>query len=113
MISLEKNDIKNFLIYITSSKVTNPLRGMGWRLSKSLYHQGAPCSICGSYNNIQMHHIKSLKNTLKSNNKLTNLIKAIELPQIAFCRDHHLEIHKGNWAATPMKPRRVGEPSDG
>ena len=29
VISLEKNDIKNFLTHITSSKVTNPLRGMG------------------------------------------------------------------------------------
>lgn len=103
--SLESNDIKSFIVHILHSKQSNPLKSMGWRLQKSLYHQGAPCSICGSYNDVEMHHIKSIKSMRKTNNELTNIIKAIESPQIALCKKHHLEIHKGNWANNPMKPR--------
>jgi group II intron reverse transcriptase/maturase len=39
----------------------NPLAAMSWRLEKALSSQSAPCSICGSFENIEMHHVRSLK----------------------------------------------------
>lgn len=103
--SLESNDVESFIKHITESKMSNPLKSMGWRLQKSLFHQGAPCTICGSFEDVQMHHLKSIKSMKKSSNELANIIRAIESPQIALCRKHHLEIHKGSWRNNPMKTR--------
>jgi group II intron reverse transcriptase/maturase len=103
--SLESNDIQSLFEHIANSKEVNPLKSLGWRLQKTLWHQGAPCDICGSFDNVQMHHIKAVKDLKKSDNHLSNIIKAIESPQMALCQKHHLEIHKGNWRSSPMKPR--------
>ena len=109
--SLEAEDLNSFIEHILNSKSSNPLKSLGWRLQKSLYHQGAPCSVCGSYDDVQMHHIKAVKD-IKSKNKLSHIIQAIESPQVALCRKHHFVMHKGNWRNSPMKPRDVGEPYD-
>ena len=59
-----------------------------------------------------MHHIKPVKN-VKTKNKLKAISEAINIPQIALCRRHHLETHLGSWRNNPMKPHIVGERSDG
>lgn len=43
---------------------------------------------------------------------------AVDRKQIPVCREHHLELHRGNWynkpsKITPLKPSNVGEPCDG
>ena len=43
---------------------------------------------------------------------------AVDRKQIPVCREHHLELHRGNWSnkpskITPLKPSNVGEPYDG
>jgi len=35
---------------------------MAWRLDRSRSHHGGPCSICGSYEDVQMHHVNPIKN---------------------------------------------------
>jgi group II intron reverse transcriptase/maturase len=100
-----------------SEKARNPLAAMAWRLDKTISSQGAPCAICGSFEDVQMHHVRALKDIAKSKNAVHQYMIAIERKQIPVCRQHHLELHKGNWANKPskptMKPSSVGEPCDG
>lgn len=110
--ALETNDINALMKYLNDNKGINPLRSLHWRLQKSLWHQGASCEICNSQLNVQMHHIKAIKDLPKSNDRLKDIIKAIETPQIALCSNCHLSTHGGYWKNSPMKPRKVGEPSD-
>lgn len=44
-----------------------------------------PCKVCGSHENIEMHHVKNLKD-----NKTGNIYNRKVVP---LCREHHLEIH--------------------
>ncbi|KAJ3389598.1 hypothetical protein HDU92_000961 [Lobulomyces angularis] len=52
---------------------------MGWRLNKAISNQGAPCVICGSYEN---------ENAAKKVN-----IIAMERKEIPLCKKHPLEMH--------------------
>lgn len=86
-----------------SEQAKNPLAAMAWRLDKTISSQGAPCAICGSYKDVQMHHVRALKDIAKSKNAVHRHMIAIERKQIPVCREHHLELHKGNWANNPSK----------
>jgi hypothetical protein len=90
---------------------------MAWRLVNTLTSQGAPCAICGSFEEIKMPPVIALKDIAKSTNVVHRHMIAIERKQIPVCRQHHLELHKGNWSNKPSKnplnPSNVGEPCDG
>jgi hypothetical protein len=104
--ALENNsNIEDFIRLLNESKASNPLRSLKWRLQKSLWHQGAPCDVCGSFDDVQVHHIKALKDMKPIKSKLSEYIRGIQSPQIALCRKHHLEIHKVSWHNSPVKPR--------
>nr|YP_009710751.1 group II intron reverse transcriptase/maturase [Amanita thiersii]QFZ98699.1 group II intron reverse transcriptase/maturase [Amanita thiersii] len=118
---LEKEpNVEKFIAASWTSRgkaATNPLASMAWRLETSLSSQGAPCVICGSYDDVQMHHVRALKDIEKYKNASHRHMIAIQRKQIPFCRTHHLELHKGNWSNKPtnfkVKPSSVGEPCDG
>lgn len=78
---------------VSSSK--NPLIQMGWRLQKTISSQGAGCEICGSFVNVDMHHVRALKDIDKSKNKIHQFMVAVQRKQIPLCKVHHKEIHKG------------------
>jgi hypothetical protein len=105
-------DLDKFLEVIWNlrkSTAKNPLAAMAWRLASTISNQGAPCSICGSYENVQMHHVRALKDIDKSENAVHKHMKAIQRKQIPVCRIHHLALHKGNWSNKPSKCSAVIE----
>ena len=77
------------------NKEKSPLIQLGIRLRNTISSQGAACLVCGTTEDVQMHHIKPLKN-LQEINKLKRHIAGVNIPQIPLCRKHHLEAHKGN-----------------
>jgi len=81
----------------------NPLASMTWRLANAISRQGAPCAVCGSYEDVQMHHVRALKDIAKSKNAVHKYMIAVERRQIPVCREHHLELHGGNWSNRPSK----------
>jgi len=104
--ALQKGNLEIFLKEIwdlKKQKVNNPLADMALRLNKTLSSQEAPCEICGSFEDVQMHHVKALKNIAKSTNAVHKHMIAIERRQIPVCRVHHLELHGGNWSNKPSK----------
>ena len=82
------------------SKSRSPLARLGARLKYTLSSQGAPCAVCGSTDNVQMHHTHPVKD-LKEKDYLKKHIMAINIKQIPLCRVHHLEAHQGNWRSKP------------
>jgi hypothetical protein len=57
---------------------------------------GAPCSICGSTEQVEMHHRRPLKRKVTD-----NTLKGIEInlsrKQIPLCRSCHMKVHKGEY----------------
>lgn len=86
-----------------SGSAKNPLASMAWRLETSISSQGSPCKICGSFEDVQMHHERALKDIEKSTSKIHRHMIAIKRKQIPLCRLHHLELHQGNWSNKPTK----------
>lgn len=105
--ALQKGD--NFDIFLKAiwdvrgKTAKNPLASMAWRLESAISSQGAPCAICGSYEDIQMHHVRALKDIAKSTNTVHRHMIAIARKQIPVCRKHHLELHGGDWYNKPRK----------
>jgi len=85
-----------------SFKHKDPLFRLGWRLSRGLAALNAPCAICGTYQDVEMHHIKSVKD-LKGKDQLTQHILSMNVKQIPLCKLHHLEGHGGSWKNKPIK----------
>lgn len=108
MLPLQENglDATKFLETVWKAKKStakNPLVAMAWRLEKSLSSQGAPCDVCGSFEDVQMHHRRPLKDIDKSTNAKKRHAIAIQRQQIPLCKKHHLAIHKGDWSNKPSK----------
>lgn len=53
---------------------------------------GLPCLICGTYNRVEMHHIRGIAD-IKEKNALDKALMAAARKQIPLCREHHLEVH--------------------
>ena len=105
--SLQKHQLnaEEYLKYIWDNSKTearNPLAAMAWRLETAISRQGAPCAVCGSYEDVQMHHKNPLKNISKATDSTKRHEITIRRKQIPLCRKHHLEIHKGNWSEDPI-----------
>jgi len=45
----------------------------------------------------------ALKDIAKSKNAVHKYMIAVERRQIPVCREHHLELHGGNWSNRPSK----------
>lgn len=108
MLPLRDKDmnVAKFIELIWKSKravAKNPLAAMGWRLERALSSQGSPCVVCGSYNDVQMHHVRPLKDIAKPTSAVKSHAIAVQREQISLCRDHHLAVHKGNWSNNPVK----------
>ena len=103
---IKGNNLEDFvkeLWKLKASDAKSPLAATAWRLAKTLSSQGSNCIICGSNENVQMHHVRALKDIAKSKNVVHKHMIAIERRQIPVCREHHLKLHGGNWSNKPSK----------
>lgn len=102
LVALEKGNTDEIITYLRGSKSTDsPLKALGWRIKNTLSRQGASCEVCGSFEDVQMHHSKPIRK-IKTRNNIKKYIQAIETPQVPLCRKHHLDTHRGNWKNDPI-----------
>lgn len=58
---------------------------------------GEDCAICGSDENLHMHHVRSIRTIGESVKGFTRLLAKINRKQIPVCFDCHQKIHKGEY----------------
>jgi group II intron reverse transcriptase/maturase len=86
------------------SSSTDPMERLAWRLSKGVSALYAACVLCGSDQNVEMHHVRALKDLKrKKRNALEVHMIAIARKQLPLCRRCHLRAHKGSWKITPER----------
>lgn len=54
-----------------------------------------PCIVCDSYDNIEVHHIRALKNISKKKDWLSMTMAKFTRKQVPVCKSCHIKIHKG------------------
>ena len=121
---LEKsNDSEEFIRYLNNEdrlRIRDPVQQLGIRLRNTISSQVAPCTVCGSTEDVQMHHVRPVKD-IRATNAREKYKRAINTPQIPLCRKHHLRVHRNNWRNNPVSYNEfiqwnqveVGEPGDG
>jgi len=60
---------------------------LSWKLSKGIASFDLSCIICGTTENVHMHHVRSLQDIKKSQNIVHVHMIQLEVP---LCRVHHL-----------------------
>lgn len=58
------------------------------------------CKVCGSKEDLEVHHIKHLRKQVQVNQKadyITNLMKRMNRKQILICKGCHIKIHRGTY----------------
>lgn len=60
--------------------------------TRGMRAQGLPCVICGTDENVEMHHIRKMQD-LKGESPLNIALRGVKRKQIPLCRKHHLEAH--------------------
>ena len=104
-----ENKITEIIKLIREGKImtcnNNPLTLLGWRMTKGIKALHEPCIICGTTENVEMHHVKSLKDLKPLKNIIKEKKRAIMIKQIPLCKNHHLQVHSYNWrnSAIPLK----------
>lgn len=95
---------EEFIRYLnkeSGSIIRDPIQQLGIRLRNTISSQGAPCIVCGSTEDVHMHHVTPVKN-IKAKNARDKYKIAINTPQIPLCRRHHLQVHQNDWRNNPV-----------
>jgi hypothetical protein len=76
----------------------DPLKSIDkvWNAKFTKSKLGATCVICGSSQNVEMHHVRQIRDMKKPNNRLdfyTRQMAAINRKQVPLCRSHHNGLH--------------------
>jgi retron-type reverse transcriptase len=66
-----------------------------WSSSLTLSQFDEPCVICGTLDNIEMHHIKSVKSVRVKTRTYAQWIGAFQRKSIPLCKEHHILLHAG------------------
>lgn len=77
----------------TNENPFSPLKKINWRTYKNLRGY---CCICGSRENIEWHHVKSIKKGKVSG--FTQVMKQLNRKQLPFCSEHHLQVTQGKYS---------------
>lgn len=71
-----------------------------WNAKFTKSNLTAPCAIYGSTSDVEMHHVRQIRDVKKPNSKLdffTRQMGAIYRKQIPLCKDHHIRFHNNTW----------------
>jgi len=73
----------------------NIIDKLTYRLARGRSDLKGPCTVCGSIENIEIHHVRKLKPKSLKKDWLNNLMSRMQRKQIPLCRTCHQNLHKG------------------
>lgn len=71
------------------------LLSQSWSNSLTLTQFDEPCVICGTLDNIKIHHIRSVKDIRVKTRTYTQWVGAFRRKSIPLCKEHHHLLHAG------------------
>lgn len=116
---VEKGRIGNYPIKpgrvpkVTSENFLEQLRWVSWRTSANF---DMPCAYCGTFNKVQMHHIKHVRkraySLIPQPENYKQIMALRNRKQIPLCETHHRYfVHGGNYSGVSLiklAPRSQG-----
>ena len=74
-----------------------------WSNSLTLSQFDEPCVICGTINNIEIHHLKSVKNVRVKTRTYAQWVGGFNRKSIPLCKEHHILLHAGKLTSDDVK----------
>ena len=71
------------------------LLSQSWSNSLTLNQFDEPCAICGTLDNIEIHHIRSVKDVRVKTRTYAQWVGAFRRKSIPLCKEHHHLLHAG------------------
>ena len=95
-------DFKRQSIMGKTNPTCEPLKNLEkiWNAKWTKSNLFKACRICGETNNVEMHHVRRVKDIRNPNAKLdffTRQMAAINRKQIPLCKEHHMRLHTNSW----------------
>ena len=56
-----------------------------------------PCVVCGSSENIEIHHVRSLRKRPRKGNFLEDMMSKMNRKQVPLCKSCHQQVHSGRY----------------
>lgn len=65
------------------------------RLNRGRKDLKGPCIVCGCSENIEVHHVRSLRKRPRKGNFLEDMMSKMNRKQVPLCRNCHVQVHSG------------------
>jgi len=75
----------------------NYFEDLVYRHKRHVGNLKGPCIVCGSPDNIEVHHIRALKDISKNRDWLSMTMAKFARKQVPVCKSCHIKIHKGTY----------------
>lgn len=85
----------------TTMNFNDPLLPFIYKINKTNILD-SPCKICGSTIDVEIHHLKHLKNT-KDKSTLIKVMSRMRRKTIPLCRPCHLDVHAGKYDGVSLR----------
>lgn len=74
-----------------------------WTNSLTRSQFDEPCAICGTLDNIEIHHLRSVKDVRVKTRTYAQWTGGFLRKSIPLCKDHHVQLHAGNLSHDDVK----------
>jgi len=103
-LSIPDNFESNIKNYKTTTK-SDPFNILKWIIRTQNLMQG-PCVGCGETNNLEIHHVKKLSNTVKAKNPIHIIMSKLGRKQVSICKKCHKDLDSGIYDKNKL-PRKA------
>ena len=80
---------------VKETRDIDQLLSQSWTSSLTLSQFDEPCVICGTLDNIEMHHLKSVNSVRVKTRTYAQWTGAFQRKSIPLCKEHHMSLHAG------------------
>jgi hypothetical protein len=74
-----------------------------WSNSMTRTQFDEPCAICGTFENVEIHHLKSVKNIRVKTRTYAQWAGGFLRKTIPLCKEHHIQYHAGKLSYNDLK----------
>ena len=87
--------------FLNTNKLWEPFRALDWKVSiKDKF--GSPCALCGANGDIEMHHLRHIRNLNSKLGRFDQMLARVNRKQIPLCGACHLRVHRGKYQGQPL-----------
>jgi hypothetical protein len=80
---------------VKETRDIDQLLSQSWTSSLTLSQFDEPCVICGTLDNIEIHHLKSVNSVRVKTRTYAQWTGAFQRKSIPLCKEHHMLLHAG------------------